>query len=173
MAARTQTRADEARTEGSREAKARPRVWRQPQALSAPPPRAGMRQRWVRKTLLGQLDDDNVQYRFEEGWEPRDPTTVPERHLRKMNVLPEGKGMIERRGFILCEMPIEMVEQRTEYYRDQTDQMERAVEENLHRVQDPGMPISKNNKTKVYHPRARQPKVQDDEDDSDFDEDDE
>ena len=50
---------------------------------------------------------------------------------------------------VLCEMPEEMVNQRNEYYAQMTENLMRSVEMDMHRVEQPGNPITKSFKTEV------------------------
>jgi hypothetical protein len=46
-------------------------------------------------------------------------------------------------------MPIETVDERTEYFRDQTRNQMKAVDENLMREQHPSMPITSDRQSRV------------------------
>jgi hypothetical protein len=46
-------------------------------------------------------------------------------------------------------MPEEMVNQRNEYYAQMTENLMRSVEMDMHRVEQPGNPITKSFKTEV------------------------
>jgi hypothetical protein len=52
-------------------------------------------------------------------------------------------------GLMLCKAPKEMVEERSEYYEDQTQSQMASVDNNLMRESDPRMPIFNDRKTKV------------------------
>ena len=99
--------------------------------------------------MVGQEDKANMSKRIREGWEPVRAEDHPEFEAPTVE---DGKhaGVIGVGGLILAKMPIEIVEQRREYYRKMaSDQME-AVDSNLMRESDSRMPISKpNRKTQV------------------------
>ena len=63
----------------------------------------------------------------------------------------DGKyqGVIGNGGLILCRMPLETVDERTEYFRDQTRNQMKAVDENLMREQHPSMPITSDRQSRV------------------------
>jgi hypothetical protein len=50
---------------------------------------------------------------------------------------------------MLARIPEETVEERTEYYREQTRQQMDAVDQNLMREQHPSMPIHNERKSRV------------------------
>jgi hypothetical protein len=50
---------------------------------------------------------------------------------------------------MLCKAPSEMVEERTEYFQQQTDSQMRSVDNNLMRESDPRMPMFNERKSKV------------------------
>ena len=79
-----------------------------------------------------------------EGWEPvRADEYGPE--AAKYPVIEEGKnkGIIGVGGLMLARIPAETVQERTEYFREQTRNQMTAVDENLMREQHPSMPIHK------------------------------
>jgi hypothetical protein len=66
-------------------------------------------------------------------------------------VIEEGKnkGIIGVGGLMLARIPTETVQERTEYFRDQTRDQLKAVDENLMREQHPSMPISVDRQSRV------------------------
>lgn len=50
---------------------------------------------------------------------------------------------------MLCKAPIELKEERTAYFKSQTDNQMRSVDNNLMRENDPRMPLFNDRKTKV------------------------
>jgi hypothetical protein len=66
-------------------------------------------------------------------------------------VIEEGKnkGIIGVGGLMLARIPTETVQERTEYFRDQTRNQLKAVDENLMREQHPSMPISVDRQSRV------------------------
>ena len=85
-----------------------------------------------------------------EGWEPVRADEYEDAHT-KYPVIEEGKdkGIIGVGGLMLARIPKETVEERTEYFRDQTRNQMKAVDENLMREQHPSMPISVDRQSRV------------------------
>ena len=123
--------------------------WRPSNLLEAPEPRPGFKQRWIATMVLGQEQPTNVAKRMREGWQPRDLKTV--KNAQNFPTIEHGKfaGYIGIEGMVLCEMPEEMVNQRNEYYAQMTENLMRSVEQDIHKVEQPGNPISKTFKTSV------------------------
>ena len=123
--------------------------WRPSNLLEAPDPRPGFKQRWIATMVLGQEQPTNVAKRMREGWEPRDIKTV--KNAQNFPTIEHGKfaGYIGIEGMVLCEMPEEMVNQRNEYYAQMTENLMRSVEQDIHKVEQPGNPISKTFKSSV------------------------
>ena len=123
--------------------------WRPSNLLEAPEPRPGYKQRWIATMVLGQETPTNVAKRLREGWQPRDPKTVKD--VGHYPTIEHGKfaGHIGIEGMLLCEMPEEMVNERNEYYARMTENLMRSVEQDMHRIEQPGNPITKSFKTEV------------------------
>ena len=92
----------------------------------------------------------NVHSKLREGWEPVRADEYPDLADR-YPVIEEGKnaGVIGVGGLMLCRIPEETVEERTEYYREQTRNQMRSVDENLMREQHPSMPIHNDRQSRV------------------------
>ena len=122
----------------------RRKPWQPPAKLDAPPAPDGFEHRWIRTQLRGEDDKANVFSRMREGWEPvRADEYGPA--AAKYPVIEEGKnkGIIGVGGLMLARIPAETVQERTEYFREQTRNQMTAVDENLMREQHPSMPIHK------------------------------
>ena len=133
------------RSAESRAKTARIKPWQPPSLLDAPTPPEGYIYRWIRESMAGVEDKANMSKRIREGWEPVRAEDHPEFEAPTVE---DGKhaGVIGVGGLILAKMPIEIVEQRREYYRKMaSDQME-AVDSNLMRESDGRMPISEPNR---------------------------
>ena len=114
----------------------RKRSWTPPSLLPTPNKEEGFSYRWIRKSLLGQVDDRNMMAKQDEGWVPIKREDHPElQHSGKTN------GLVEIGGLVLCKTPTEFVEQRNDYYRKQTDAQTAAVDSNLMKENDPRMPL--------------------------------
>ena len=61
----------------------------------------------------------------------------------------KNKGIIGVGGLMWARIPTETVQERTEYFRDQTRNQLKAVDENLMREQHPSMPISVDRQSRV------------------------
>jgi len=123
--------------------------WRPSNLLEAPEPRPGYKQRWIATMVLGQETPTNVAKRLREGWQPRDPKTV--KNVQHFPTIEHGKfaGCVGIEGMVLCEMPEEMVNERNDYYAKMTENLMRSVEQDIHKVEQPGNPIQKSFKTSV------------------------
>ena len=124
----------------NRELNERPKQWRPPELLPEPDKQAGYAYRWIRVSMLEKADPRNISTKFREGWEP---VSIEEQPKFRLLVSGEGrfKDNIEIGGLLLCKTPQEFVEQRNQYYADQTRAQEVAVDNSLMRQSDPRMPI--------------------------------
>jgi hypothetical protein len=124
----------------TRETAERPKQWRPAELLPEPDKQAGYKYRWIRVSMNGQSDQRNLSRALREGWEP-----VRSEEQPKMQLLIDPnsrfKDNIEIGGLILCKTPEEFVDQRNQYYLDQTKAQTEAVDNNLMRENDPRMPI--------------------------------
>ena len=129
---------------------ARRKSWTPPTKLDAPPPPDGYEHRWIRTHIRGEDDKTNVYAKMREGWEPVRADEYEDAHT-KYPVIDEGKdkGIIGVGGLMLARIPTETVKERTEYYRDQTRNQMKAVDENLMREQHPSMPIHNDRQSRV------------------------
>lgn len=101
--------------------------WRRPTALDAPPPRPGYVQRWVRMQQGSNKDMLNWSNKFREGYQPRDPATLPQefRHLKGST---EGLGgMIVVGGMVLCEIPEQRMVAKRKFIRGEVHKQELSV----------------------------------------------
>ena len=118
----------------------RPKQWQAPELLPEPDKQPGFAYRWIRVSMLNSADPRNLSSKLREGWEP---VRAEEQPKFQLLVDPESryKDNIEIGGLLLCKTPIELVEQRTEYYEKQTQSQTDAVDNNLMRQNDPRMPL--------------------------------
>lgn len=118
----------------------RPKQWQAPELLPEPDKQPGFAYRWIRVSMLNSADPRNLSTKLREGWEP---VRAEEQPKFQLLVDPESryKDNIEIGGLLLCKTPIELVEQRTEYYEKQTQSQTDAVDNNLMRQNDPRMPL--------------------------------
>lgn len=154
------TRAQSAVHEAARGADDEDRPWEPPSNLSAPAPRPGMSQRWIRTHVHGEVDVANVQKSFTEGWKPVRADSVEQTFYAPTISEGQWAGCIGVHGILLCEMPTKRLEQRTAYYAAQTKLQTQAVEQDLARESHPGMPITQIRRSSVSSGRI--PNVADD-----------
>jgi hypothetical protein len=91
---------------------------------------------------MGVDDRKNISARSREGWELVRGEEFPDFDIPTVD---DGKhaGVIGVGGLLLARVPIEIVEERNEYYRGMTQNQMAAVDNDLAREQHPAMPISK------------------------------
>jgi len=128
------------RTAQTRETGERKRSWQRQAMLPTPEPRDGLKFRWVRTASLGQADMTNVSRRFREGYVPVKATEFPE--LRIMSDVdsrfPEN---IEVGGLLLCSIPADIADDRTQGQVEEARYQMDAVDRNFMRESDPRMPV--------------------------------
>ena len=124
----------------------RPKQWTPPELLPEPDKQAGYAYRWIRVSMLNQADPRNLSTKIREGWEP---VAVEEQPKFKLLIDPNSRfrDNIEIGGLLLCKAPEEFVDQRSDYYRNQTAAQTEAVDNNLMRQSDPRMPLFKERKS--------------------------
>lgn len=118
----------------------RPKQWMPPELLPEPDKQPGYEYRWVRVATLNNADPRNISAKLREGWEP---VTLEEQPKFKLLVDPNSRfaDNIEIGGLLLCKTPTEFVEQRKQYYANQTQSQTEAVDNSLMRQSDPRMPL--------------------------------
>ena len=118
----------------------RPKEYKPPSSLDAPPAPDGFRHRWIRAESMGFNDTKNIHGRLRSGYElvradEYDTDTYP-------TVL-DGKyaGVIGVGGLLLARIPEELAQARMDYQARQTEGQDESVETDLLRDQDKRMPI--------------------------------
>lgn len=132
----------------TREKAARKRAWTRPELLPNPTPEEGYTYHWVRVSTLGTADATNVSSKLREGWEPVKASDHPEITM----VTVENERFADNvviGGLMLCKAPVELVEERNEYFGHQTKAQMQSVDNNFMRENDPRMPLFNERKTKV------------------------
>ena len=137
------------RKQETREKVTRKRGWVPPSNLDAPEPPEGFHHRWVRAEYRGQQDEKNVIGRLRSGYELVRTDEYPDR--MDLPSITEGKykGVIGTGGLLLMRCPIEVKEDRDEYFRNLTNDKTKAIEEDLHKYEHPAMPISQDRQSRV------------------------
>ena len=133
----------------TREQVTRKRGWVPPSNLDAPEPPEGYHHRWARAEYRGQLDEKNVIGRIRTGYELVRADEYPDR--MDLPSVQDGKykGVIGTGGLILMRCPIEVKEDRDEYFRNLTNDKTTAIEKDLHKDEHPAMPIHQERQSRV------------------------
>lgn len=108
----------------------------------------GYHLRWVRRELRGESHDANVLSRIRQGYVPVTPEEVD---LYDYPTVEDGRfsGTVMSGDLILMKIPDHMADQRTKYYKAQTDRMQRAVDREFEENDSTAMPLSRSVKTQV------------------------
>ena len=126
----------------------RPKEYKPPSSLDAPPAPKGFRHRWIRAESVGFDDTKNISGKLRSGWEL---VRSDEYQDSDYPVVKDGKyaGVIGVGGLLLARIPEELAKQRDEYFKKQTEARDEAVENDLMREQHPSMPINVDRQTRV------------------------
>lgn len=157
----------DSRTEVDREAD-HPRQWTRSSHLSAPSPRAGMSQKWVRYRGRSESgaeiqDTDNLEKHLDEGWRPRKRESVRRGH--ELTASPNDKyaSCYVKRGLILMELPEELALQRRRHFRKIANRMTEGIDRNMFRINHPAMPFLDPARTTRVSTTARRGRLEDQE----------
>lgn len=143
-----------ARNEETREAATRQKQWRPADLLPEPTREAGWEYKWIRKSLMGVGDPTNMSRSLREGWEPCRLEDHSEMMLA-VDVDAKNSGLVEIGGLVLCKIPMEMFNQRQEYYMAQANGQMEAVDAQVDRENDPRMPLFRERQSKVTFGNGR------------------
>ena len=118
----------------------RPKEYKPPSSLDAPPAPDGFRHRWIRAESMGFNDTKNIHGRLRSGYEL---VRADEYDAEQYPVVMDGKyaGVIGVGGLLLARIPEELAQSRVDYQRRQTDGQDEAVENDLLKDQDKRMPM--------------------------------
>ena len=119
----------------------RPKEYKPPSSLDAPPAPDGFRHRWIRAESMGCNDTKNIHGRLRSGYELvradeyKDGESYP--------IVMDGKyaGVIGVGGLLLARIPEELAQSRVAYQQGQTEGQDEAVENDLLKDQDKRMPM--------------------------------
>ena len=119
----------------------RPKEYKPPSSLDAPPAPDGFRHRWIRAESMGFNDSKNIHGRLRSGYELvradeyEDGESYP--------IVMDGKyaGVIGVGGLLLARIPEELAQSRVDYQKRQTEGQDEAVENDLLKDQDKRMPM--------------------------------
>ena len=129
------SRAAETRTKTER-----PKEYKPPSSLDAPPAPDGFRHRWIRAESLGFNDQKNIHGRLRSGYEL---VRADEYKDSDYPIVTDGKyaGVIGVGGLLLARIPEELAKARVDYQKRLTEGQDESVETDLLRDQDKRMPI--------------------------------
>jgi len=129
------SRAAETRTKTER-----PKEYKPPSSLDAPPAPDGFRHRWIRAESMGFNDTKNIHGRMRSGYEL---VRADEYDDKSFPTVLDGKyaGVIGVGGLLLARIPEELAQSRMDYQAKQTEGQDESVETDLLRDQDKRMPI--------------------------------
>ena len=124
------------------------KVWTPPSSLDAPPAPDGFKHRWIRAESMGFDDSSNMSAKLRSGFELVRADEYSEIDYPTVN---DGKykGVIGVGGLLLARIPDEIVKSREEYFRQQTQDRNDAIENDLMKEQHPSMPINNDRQTRV------------------------
>jgi len=129
------------RAAGTRLKTERPKEYKPPSSLDAPPAPDGFRHRWIRAESMGFNDTKNIHGRLRSGYELvradeyDDGDSYP--------IVMDGKyaGVIGVGGLLLARIPEELAQSRVAYQQRQTEGQDESVEADLLKDQDKRMPM--------------------------------
>ena len=118
----------------------RPKEYKPPSSLDAPPAPDGFRHRWIRAESLGFNDTKNIHGRLRSGYEL---VRADEYDTEEYPTVLDGKyaGVIGVGGLLLARIPEELAQARIDYQMKQTEGQDEAIENDLLKDQDRRMPM--------------------------------
>ena len=124
------------------------KVWTPPSSLDAPPAPDGFKHRWIRAESMGFDDSSNMSAKLRSGFELVRSDEYSDTDYPTVN---DGKykGVIGVGGLLLARIPNEIVKSREEYFKQQTQDRNDAIENDLMKEQHPSMPINNDRQTRV------------------------
>ncbi len=134
------------RANQTREKTAQRRPWAPPSMLDAPPAPDGFAHRWIRAETRGFDDTKNISAKMREGWELVRKDEYPD---FEAPVVESGKyeGVFGVGGLILARIPVETVQERTNYFNSKSrDQMDAVDYDMMRENQHSTMTIEKANR---------------------------
>ena len=118
----------------------RPKEYKPPSSLDAPPAPDGFRHRWIRAESMGFNDTKNIHGRLRSGYEL---VRADEYDSDTYTTVLDGKyaGVIGVGGLLLARIPEELAQARIDYQKKLSEGQDESVETDLLRDQDKRMPI--------------------------------
>ena len=120
------------RAKKTREETAQRKPWAPPPMLDAPPAPDGYKHRWIRAEVRGFDDRQNISARLREGYEFVRKDEYPE---FEAPVMESGRyeGVFGVGGLILARIPLETVQERTDYFAAKSQDLMDAVDHDMMR----------------------------------------
>ena len=124
------------RAAATRERTSRKKVYRRPDGDSVRLKDQSYKLRWVRKSVQGRDDPDNIIARRQEGYEPVKPEELENNPYEGLDAIGKS-GVIQRKDTILMKIPEEDVEAKADYLESRTDLLQEAVDSDYDNVSNP------------------------------------
>ena len=140
------------RESSTRDKLTRKKDWTPPSSLDAPAAPQGYAHRWIRTATAGFEDAANVSKKLREGWEfVRAEEIKNQIGEHDYPIISDGKyqGLIGVGGLVLARIPEEIIDQRSNYYKNKTKGQIEAVDNDVLREQRPEMPINIDRQSRV------------------------
>ena len=120
------------RAKKTREETAQRKPWAPPTMLDAPPAPEGYKHRWIRAEVRGFDDRQNISARLREGYEFVRKDEYPD---FEAPVMESGRyeGVFGVGGLILARIPLETVQERTDYFAAKSQDLMDAVDHDMMR----------------------------------------
>ena len=120
------------RATDTREKEQRRKPWTPPSMLDAPPAPEGYKHRWIRAETRGFDDRKNISAKLREGYELVRQDEYPD---FEAPVIDSGKyeGVFGVGGLLLARIPVETVKERTDYFKQKSQDLIDAVDHDMMR----------------------------------------
>jgi hypothetical protein len=120
------------RAKDTREKTERRKPWAPPSMLEAPPAPEGYKHRWIRAEVRGFEDRQNISARLREGYELVRKDEYPD---FESPVIDTGRyeGVFGVGGLVLARIPLETVQERTDYFDRKSKDLMEAVDHDMMR----------------------------------------
>ena len=120
------------RAKNTRKSTTKRKPWSPPSRLEAPPAPEGFQHRWLRAEVRGFEDRQNISARLREGYELVRADEYPD---FEAPVIDSGRfeGVFGVGGLVLARIPLETVEERTQYFRQRNSDLMDAVDQDMMR----------------------------------------
>ena len=127
----------------------RPKEYKPPSSLDAPPAPDGFRHRWIRAESMGFNDTKSINGRLRSGYEL---VRADEYDSDSYPTVLDGKyaGVIGVGGLLLARIPEELAQSRVAYQQRQTEGQNEALENDLLKDQDKRMPMKYEHSSKNF-----------------------